>query len=126
MYVIKGLKTAHHFLTWKKKQIYLVHSCSAARSPLEGGLLTCFSISHTFLSRLGVLGELHSRKGRPPHTGHLGPWDRPSAAAAGWSPGIRGRSYLVTVNQHLQKLMMCHSRIFTADYLRATAQKRSR
>lgn len=27
-----------------------------------------------------------SRKDRPPHTGHLGPWDLTSALAAGWSP----------------------------------------
>lgn len=30
---------------------------------------------------------LHSRKGRPPHTGRPGPWDPTSAPAVGWSPG---------------------------------------
>lgn len=52
--------------------------------PLEGGIVPS----------LGLLRQdklPHSRKDRPPHTGHLGPWDPPSAPAAGWSPGERTR-----------------------------------
>lgn len=44
---------------------------------------------HTLSVRVCV--DAHSHKDRPPHTGHLGPWDLTSVPAAGWSPGERER-----------------------------------
>lgn len=45
---------------------------------------------HTLSVRVCV--DAHSHKDRPPHTGHLGPWDLTSVPAAGWSPGERERT----------------------------------
>lgn len=35
-------------------------------------------------------GGRDSRKGRPPHTGRLGPWDQILGPAVGWIPGQQG------------------------------------
>lgn len=69
--------------------------CSALFPPLEGGVVPSLGLLRPCALTQAIRTSFllsHSHKDRPPHTGHLGPWDPTSAPAAGWSPGERTRS----------------------------------
>lgn len=77
------------YLDWNDvKQALQALYCNTLVPPLEGGI-----VPNVWLGFARACLGAHSRKDRPPHTGHLGPWDLTSVPAAGWSPGQRKGEY---------------------------------